>query len=83
MQCKVTYRITHDRGTDKFENVEPVTLGIGESHRATAEGALAFAPELSGPYRMVAETIVNCGVLGSEAAKTNNWTIQVSLATPT
>lgn len=76
--CTVTYRISHDRGSHKFEKVEPHSIPDGGSLNETANGLLNFAPEVTGPHRMKATTIVDCGTFGNDEGVSTNWTIQVS-----
>lgn len=78
LNCKVTYRITHDRGDDKFESIETHPLNIGGKLNLSANGELRFSPDVTGPHRMMAETIVECGEGGNDTASSANWSFLVS-----
>jgi len=78
ISCTVTYRISHDRGSHSFEKVDSHSIPDGGSLKETANGLLSFAPEVTGPHRMKATTIVDCGSFGIDQGMSTNWTIQVS-----
>ena len=79
VQCEVTYRLSHDRpGSHKMEETYPHTITNNGRLELDADKFLDFAPEVTGPHRMKAETIVTAGALGDSSAESTNWTIQVS-----
>lgn len=78
LNCKVNYRITHDRGDDKFESIETHPLDLGRALNLSANGELSFSPDVTGPHRMKAETIVECGEGGNDTASSANWSFLVS-----
>lgn len=78
VDCKITYRISHDRGNEEFLEETTRTLEPNDSLSESADGVLGFAPSMTGPYRLKAETKMECGALGSKTASSTNWAIQVS-----